>query len=245
MSKKKARRGFTLIELAIVLVILGLLLGMGVGLVGMLTKRIKIREAREKIREAREVVNAAIDALIGHAMSRRCLVLGDNDPLQGFFSGTQFYQNAGIPRIKDSWGKFLYYIVAPEIAQGGKGGQCSSNKDICSQDGTSLILKVCKDAKCSSWDEEYHDIAFVIVSGGPNYNIQISPYNPILVYMPGIAVDGFKEDGNATGGFDDIVKWVTLNELKVKIGCQYLRKTLPKILPPRTFPKKLPIEKRD
>jgi prepilin-type N-terminal cleavage/methylation domain-containing protein len=43
--------GFTLIELAIVLVIIGLLVGMGAGLMGPLTKRVKLNESRDTIKE--------------------------------------------------------------------------------------------------------------------------------------------------------------------------------------------------
>jgi len=45
--------GFTLVEIAVVLVIIGLLVGMGAGLLGPLTRRSKLSEARGRIEAAR------------------------------------------------------------------------------------------------------------------------------------------------------------------------------------------------
>jgi prepilin-type N-terminal cleavage/methylation domain-containing protein len=49
--------GFTLVELAIVLVIVGLLIGMGAGLLGPLTKRTKLIETRNTVKEVYETIN--------------------------------------------------------------------------------------------------------------------------------------------------------------------------------------------
>lgn len=51
------RAGFTLVELAIVLVIVGLLIGMGAGLLGPLTKRAKLIETRNTVKEVYETIN--------------------------------------------------------------------------------------------------------------------------------------------------------------------------------------------
>ncbi|GBE00506.1 putative Ig domain protein [bacterium BMS3Abin07] len=61
-----SEKGFTLIELAIVLVVLGLLIGLGVALIGPLTKQIKYRKSRD-------IVNTAKAAAIGFAVSNRRL----------------------------------------------------------------------------------------------------------------------------------------------------------------------------
>jgi prepilin-type N-terminal cleavage/methylation domain-containing protein len=59
-TKPKRNKGLTLIEVAIVLIILGLLIGLGAGLLGMLIKRAKIIENKE-------AVDAALEALISYA----------------------------------------------------------------------------------------------------------------------------------------------------------------------------------
>jgi len=50
-------KGFTLVELAIVLIIVGLLIGMGAGLIGPLTKRAKLIETRNTVKEVYETIN--------------------------------------------------------------------------------------------------------------------------------------------------------------------------------------------
>lgn len=58
--------GFTLIELAIVLVIIGMLVGMGAGLLGPMTERLKLSQTRE-------AVDDAYAALLGYAAANRTL----------------------------------------------------------------------------------------------------------------------------------------------------------------------------
>jgi len=57
------QKGLTLVEVAIVLVILGLLIGLGASLIGPLTKRAKITETRD-------IVNAAVESVIGFAAKK-------------------------------------------------------------------------------------------------------------------------------------------------------------------------------
>jgi prepilin-type N-terminal cleavage/methylation domain-containing protein len=63
--------GFTLVELAIVLVIVGLLIGMGAGLLGPLTKRAKLIETRNTVKEVYETIN-------GYAAANKRLPLPAN-----------------------------------------------------------------------------------------------------------------------------------------------------------------------
>ena len=59
---EKHQKGFTLIEIAIVLVIVGLLIGMGASLMGPLTRRVKNNETKE-------IVNAAVESLLSYGAS--------------------------------------------------------------------------------------------------------------------------------------------------------------------------------
>lgn len=60
------QKGFTLIEMAMVLVIIGILLSLGVGLMGPMTKR-------SKLIETREIMKAAQEAILGYAAARKSL----------------------------------------------------------------------------------------------------------------------------------------------------------------------------
>lgn len=190
LSDYYKQKGLTLVEVAIVLVILGLLIGLGASLIGPLTKRAKIQEAREIVRQAKE-------AFIGYAITRGYL------PEESTYNTTtpiQAFQDVGT-RGYDPWGKPLRYIVADEI----KGG----SKNICSISSTTLSIT----------DKGTHpsNIAFVIISGGANYNIQTQ--NTIYeIDTPDI--DDFTVDIYRKENYDDIVEYVSLFELISK-RCQY------------------------
>jgi prepilin-type N-terminal cleavage/methylation domain-containing protein len=200
-SKPKGSEGVTLIEVAIVLVILGLLLGLGANLVSMLTKRAKIVESRE-------TVDAAVEALISYAAGNKCL--------------TENKTQANVRKTTDAWNQPLFIRVANELLP----GQCSTyNATICDRKSTGLTVKICSDAACTSY-QPVNNVAFVVASKGPNYNLQImNGTNEIRVYAPGLQVDSYSgtyegvSDPNRVEEFDDIVKWVTLDELRANMGC--------------------------
>jgi len=77
LLKSGSMRGFTLVELAIVLIIVGLLIGVGANMVGPLTKRVKLNESRDDLNKAKE-------AVVSFSMSRGRLPCPDvnNDGLE-------------------------------------------------------------------------------------------------------------------------------------------------------------------
>jgi len=186
------KRAFTLIELAIVLVIIGLLLGGGMGMFSILVKRSKVIETKDNLK-------ANVEAVISYAAS--------NDKLP---SNTEF-KNV-VRKSKDSWGKEFGYIPDNNLLD---------YESICERKTTNITLKKCPDTTCSSPTQEIHNIAFVIFSGGLNYNIQTALNSgEIKVYEPGVKVDDNSSDMNRVEEYDDIVEWVTLNDLRIKAGCQ-------------------------
>ncbi len=190
-------KGFTLIEMAIVLIILGILLGIGASLIGPLTKRAKYTETKE-------MINANVESIIGYAAINNCL------PDQSLWKNV-------VRNSKDSWNKEFLYISANEIS----GSNCSKDAGICERRTASLTVVRCSDSSCSS-QISINDVAFVMISGGLNYNIQTSvdSNGKIKVYEPGTNnVDDYNNDFTRPESYDDIVKWVTLPELKIKIGC--------------------------
>jgi prepilin-type N-terminal cleavage/methylation domain-containing protein len=90
---RKYLPGFTLIEVAIVLVIIGLLVGMGAGLIGPLTKRAKLHESRDTVKEVFNVI-------VGYTVANKTL------PADLTVLST---------KTKDAYGKDVLYYAAGAI----------------------------------------------------------------------------------------------------------------------------------
>jgi prepilin-type N-terminal cleavage/methylation domain-containing protein len=194
--------GFTLIELAIVLVVLGILVGLGVGLVGILTKQAKLRESRETVNQAKE-------AFLGYAVKNGYLPVEDpydtNNPVTAF-------QTVGAKGI-DSWTKPLRYIAADELE--------GSGKEVCGINTTTLTI--------TDKGTPRSNIAFLIISGGENYNIQT---NNTIYEIDTPNIDDFPTDINRPENYDDIVAYASLDEIRSLRGCpQPLAITSPTTLP--------------
>jgi type II secretory pathway pseudopilin PulG len=194
-SNPKGSAGLTLIEVAIVLVILGLLIGLGAGLISMLTKRAKIAESRE-------IVDAAVEAVKGYTIM--------NGRLPNYSNFTSIVRS-----LYDAWQKPIVYIYDGN----------ASNKSICDLTKTAITVRFCFNTDCSSFNET-QNVTFIVLSGGPNYNIQtagsqeVSSNTTIKVYQQGVDnVDNYSGDFNRPEPFDDIVKYVTLYELQSLLKC--------------------------
>lgn len=193
-------KGLTLVEVAIVLVILGLLIGLGASLIGPLTKRVKINETKERL-------NANVESIISWTAG--------NKRLPNTSNFTSIIRN-----INDSWGKQFYYIVDNELVQSPSG----TEHRICDRRTTRITLRAYQDAN------NYQDItnvAFIIISSGENYNNQTIGTQQInnattlqILYPDAQNIDNYSADFNRPEPYDDIVKWITLDELRIKVGCQ-------------------------
>ncbi|GER93746.1 hypothetical protein A45J_1502 [hot springs metagenome] len=190
--------GFTLIELAMVLVVIGIVISLGVGLIGPLTKRVKYTESKE-------IVNAAVESVIGYAITNS--KLPDN---------TKFPTIVRSPN--DAWTKPLAYVYDKTL----------KDSNICDATGTNITVKVCPDISCSTPISTTNNVSFIVLSGGGNYNNQtsgsqeITSSTTIRVYEPDVDnIDNYTGVGdiNRPEPYDDIVKWIPLEELKTKIGC--------------------------
>jgi len=137
----KNKGGFTLVELAIVLVIVGLLLGVGMSMMGPLTERAKYRESME-------VVEGVYDAIIGYGMINKRLPSSLDD--------------LGV-RTGDAYGRDVEYYFTTEFSSSDfcttqgtyltvddKGTTksnvafivISSGKNVCNQTGTSSPFRI-------------------------------------------------------------------------------------------------------
>jgi prepilin-type N-terminal cleavage/methylation domain-containing protein len=107
-----SRRGFTLIEVAIVMIILGLLLGLGAELLPMLVKQSKLKDNRMLVKEART-------AIIGYALATGRLPYAsanvNGSQTAGRLSGYLPWATLGITG-RDPYSTTLYYAIDSHLA---------------------------------------------------------------------------------------------------------------------------------
>lgn len=196
-NTEKHQKGFTLIEIAIVLVIVGLLIGMGASLMGPLTQRVKNNETKE-------IVNAAVESLQSYGASNN-----------------ELPDTASFPTVvrkpDDVWGKSLYYLLDDNLTDSTIGG-------ICGRKSTDLTINICSDAGCSS-PAAISNVAFIVLSSGGNFNNQTAGTQSVIssttinLYDIGVSMDNYTTDMNRVEANDDIARWITIDELRAKAGC--------------------------
>lgn len=188
----KNNKGFSLIELSIVLVIMGILISFGTSMIAPLTKRVKYTETKE-------VMNAAVESIISFAAANNHIPT------------TLKFQSI-VRTTRDAWTKDLYYIPDLNLDDLNAGG-------VCGRKTTGITVRFYTDATTYT---DIPNVAFVIVSGSENYNIQTNNVSGrVTVWQTGtINIDNYTTDMNRPETFDDLIKWITLDELRAKTGCQ-------------------------
>ncbi len=193
---KNRTKGFSLVELAMVLTVFGLLLVIGFQVMKPITDRAKRTETVDRVGEA-------VDAVMGYAAINRRL------PTKGEFA-------AMIGEGTDVWGNNLIYVPADKLAE---------EDGICSTLTTSMVVELCGDSGCTVDVETASNTAFFLMSSGPNLNIQTN-YNvdttvePIVVYKPDVPlVDDYATGLSREEAYKDITKWVVLPEVRLAIPC--------------------------
>ena len=196
--KKNSRAGFTLIELAFVLVIVGLLVGMGAELLPMLTKQSKLKETRSVVKEAKT-------AIIGYALATGRLPYASNNTngseSSGRLSGYLPYVTLGI-QGNDPYLETLYYAVDPYLTST---GTTAEFKDHLSEliSGTQAPDLFCDSGNIKA--------AFVVISAGANTRAD-SPNDDNSNGRVDIHDDNTFEIPAAgqTSNYDDILEAVSL-----------------------------------
>jgi len=184
---------FTLVEFAIILVVIGLLIGLGATLIGTLTKRTKYTESKEAVKRA-------VEAFKGYGI--RFGYLPPARPIDNYnpSSPDPSFNQVGVNGF-DAQGKALLYIVSSELT--------NNSTDLCSLNSTSLSI--------TDKGQPKNNIAFIIISGGLNFNIQTNT----AIYPQGQNnVDDFPYDFTRPEEYDDIVDYVSLFELQQQ-RCSY------------------------
>ena len=186
------RKAFTLVELAIVLMVVGLLVGGSF-------KVIKLMRERNKVTEAKDAVKAAKDATIGFAMEWVDLptpteFTNDLSPSKGVSEGD------------------IFYFTDPQLANGA---------DVCSFPSTNLNVTIFNSGILTRTVNNVAFV-IAARSANNNMQTAVAGNSPYIIRIddPSATVDRNNSDFlRASDEYDDIVKWVTLPELHNLVNC--------------------------
>lgn len=206
MQRPTDRNGFTLVELAVSLVVIGLLIGLGTSMVGPLMSAIKVRESRENLGAAVESINSWA------AGNNRLPQWGDGITDATIDELVEVTRNTA-----DAWGRSFIYIYDQNLF-----AAVPTKDTICGRRSTSLKLI---DLNTNA---TIQNVAFAILSLGDdaesNTTLTSGTLTPGPVNPPKIEASSYVATGNAAivsaDTANDLVRWATLDELRTKIGCQ-------------------------
>jgi prepilin-type N-terminal cleavage/methylation domain-containing protein len=197
----KSRNGFSLVEMAIVLIIFGLVLASASSILTLFVNKGGAERTRKMI-EANKNVLYSIAAADGEytAATINSLTYPTDAYGVGFevFIDPTLFKYINLPSNNK---KFLDY------------------SPICGTDSTTYSVNVCTNAACTT-STTVNDVAIVIASASANKNVQTNEASSVFtIYLQGTNADDFTGDFTRAEGYDDIVDWVTLPELRAKAGC--------------------------
>ncbi len=199
LKGEKSQSAFTLIGVVILIVIIGLMIGTGLEVLGPKVKR-------SKILNTKKIIDAAIESITGYVATNNRLPDTSTFP-------------AVVSNPNDVWGKPLYYITDEDLTDSTYGG-------ICGRKTTQLQLLSCPSTGCGTPTNTIENVALIILSGSANFNNQtagsavVDTETDINHYSQGLELDDYTTDMDRTEPYDDVVKWLTLDELRIKAGCE-------------------------
>ncbi len=206
----KNKKGFTLVEIAIILIVLGVLISFGVG-------TIRVLRTGNRLKEARQVVSNAKDSLTGFTIKNNRFPCPDTYG-DGNFDGQEDcpylpsspYKNTKLPYVtvgirgKDSYMKQLYYDVNKILTT------TSSGYDFCT-----ALKNITGDPRITQNGEDsspiYSPAAAIVLSSSENMALDPKINNTDTRNY---------ETKGITDNFDDIVEWIDPSSLLAKKGCQ-------------------------
>lgn len=205
MRVEKAKVGFTLVEMAVVLVIVGLILSVTLPL---LTEGIQ----RDKLTKGRQGISSLRDEIIGYALTHAGL-LPTLNTVEGFASA------------EDPWGNLVAYWSDPDITEG-------AAADICSLSSAPNNLSLEDDNSGSTYAGVAFIIASRGANQNLQVGYVAGPPTVITSYTNGAEVTqandvvhgagtglkaGYDVAAARTDRFDDVVQYVTFNYLRTRI----------------------------
>ncbi len=203
MTSKKYTSGFSLVEMAIVLITLALLIGAFITPLSAQLDQSKVTEARRDLAEIKE-------ALLGYVAANGILPCPDNtgDGLDDLCPNTSSGSTTGgnLPwstlglKATDPWGRAYQYRVNNAF---------TTIFNLNTAGSGSGVIKVCTTNTCAI--TESSNLPLVVFTYGKNGAIQ-PPSN--LDEQENADIDGnFVNRDFVEGGFDDVLVWISTNVL--------------------------------
>lgn len=214
-TNKYHQTGFSLIEMAIVMVILGFIISSLVGPVDALRETQKLKQAKAELAEIQE-------AIMGYAIVNGFIPCpGDSgsDGLESrtgnncnYFRGSVPARTLGIEGKRNDNGQLVDpWNVPYDYAISGV-GFWSYAKNI-QLNNPNASIRVCSEAQCPSGTTLAENIVFIVLSRGPNgANFTSSPDQIENNDMDGLFVER-EESKGGNQEFDDILSWTSKNTL--------------------------------
>lgn len=203
-------RGIALVPVVLVLLVVASLLAVGFTTLGPLVRR-------GKINEVKDTLDAAVKAVISWAGANKRLPCAGNDN-SGYCSAQGDEFTPAVRNPNDAWAKALFSIYDNKLADPAQGGLCGRRT-------TDLTVRLCPDAGCATPSAVLSNVALIVLSGGENVNNQTSGTTGVTaaatvnVYDSSVTLDAYSGDRDRSEPYDDIVRWVTLEDLKNRAGC--------------------------
>jgi len=222
----KNERGFSLFEMAIVLVIFGLVLASASSVLTLFVNR----GGSEK---TRQMMEANKNALVSFVQSNYQLPTTAVDNTAPFID---FQHNVTYPT--DGYNTVFTYYADPILDKSIADWDLEDITDqvtvnsVCGASYTNTAIQICTNADCSA-STTVANVAFLMISGGENRGVQTadstaaSGVRTYTVRTQDTAAVEFVDDEDRTAQYDDIVDWISLNELRSKVGCdgEYIKFT--------------------
>jgi prepilin-type N-terminal cleavage/methylation domain-containing protein len=224
MNNTKLIRGFTLVELAMVLVIIGLILGSFIGTISSRIEATRIAETKKELEDIKK-------AILGYAYKKGELPCPDGngdgeseDPCVGIISGTIPSVTLGLG-LGDAWSnRYEYWIdtafvvefdldTDTAVTDGGKINQ-RDNSDLTELVAENAVAVIFSKGKNGLGATGVDGVARDAIPGtGHDDENENDGSDEVFVSRPPTSEDA----ATAGGEFDDIVIWISEFELKAKM----------------------------
>jgi prepilin-type N-terminal cleavage/methylation domain-containing protein len=215
-KKKKQNQGFTLIEMAMVMVIVGIVISIMMTVLPSVIKTGKLKEARANIEKYGNALNGY--AIIG---LRLPFADSDGDGLENInvFTGNLPYRTLGLSNGSDIWGNPVKYSVYgsagnPDNLTGSPADKAALliilGNITAAGFNQNLVYTTVSDTCAGAGGANSSNQAYVIASGGPR---DLDGVNGAFDLCTGSAGAGYNADNKIQApDYDDIVRSLSITE---------------------------------